>query len=68
MSFDESWYLARYPDVAEGVRKGYIHSGRTHYELHGKNEGRLSGPKQFLDLDTPRVFACGAYGTNNVGD
>lgn len=68
MNFNEAWYLGRYPDVAEGVVRGVISSGRDHYENHGKREGRLPGPVVSDSEVSPRVFACGAYGTNNVGD
>lgn len=38
--FDEAWYLAAYPDVAEAIRQGNRASGWDHYVLHGKAEGR----------------------------
>ena len=38
--FDEAWYLAEYPAVAEVVRAGGFASGWHHYLLHGKSEGR----------------------------
>jgi hypothetical protein len=42
--FDEAFYLAKYPDVAAAVRKGYFTSGYDHYVRHGKAEGRqISG-------------------------
>jgi len=39
--FDEAWYLAQYPDVAEGITKGEIASARQHFLEHGHEEGRL---------------------------
>ncbi len=30
-TFDEAWYLASYPDVAEAVARGEFASGRAHY-------------------------------------
>lgn len=39
--FSEDWYLEFNPDVAEAVKKGAVSSGREHYLLSGKNEGRL---------------------------
>ena len=37
---DEDFYLSRYPDVADGVRKGTIQSARGHFIDHGYFEGR----------------------------
>lgn len=37
---DESWYLAAYPDVREGVRTGRQRSAREHYLAYGRAEGR----------------------------
>jgi SAM-dependent methyltransferase len=42
--FDEAWYLARYPDVAEAVRRGDLRSGREHYLACGRQEGRFPHP------------------------
>jgi len=42
--FDEAWYLAANPGVAEAVRRGEFASGRAHYDLHGRAEGRAPGP------------------------
>ena len=41
MPFDEAWYLASNPDVAEAVGRGGFPSGRYHYDVHGRFEGRL---------------------------
>jgi len=38
--FDESFYLSSYPDVAEAVAHGLFSSGREHYDLAGRGEGR----------------------------
>lgn len=43
--FDESTYLALYPDVAQAVARDQIASGEAHYLAFGKNEGRLSPAK-----------------------
>ena len=40
-TFDEAWYLASYPDVAEAVARGEFASGRAHYFGYGRREGRL---------------------------
>lgn len=39
--FDETWYLNKYPDVRDAVRRGSVASGREHYLLHGYFEGRM---------------------------
>jgi SAM-dependent methyltransferase len=39
--FDEAWYLVRYPDVAEAVRRGDLRSGLEHYLACGRQEGRF---------------------------
>jgi hypothetical protein len=41
IAFDESYYLAQNPDVANAVRSGSFSSGYDHYVKHGKAEGRL---------------------------
>ncbi|QEI08395.1 hypothetical protein FXN63_23070 [Pigmentiphaga aceris] len=40
--FDEDAYLARYPDVAEAVRRGDFPSGERHYLAFGAREGRIA--------------------------
>lgn len=40
--FDETAYLEANPDVRQGVVSGRLKSGRQHYELFGRAEGRLS--------------------------
>lgn len=39
-SFDEAWYLERYPDVATAVRRLRFASGFEHYAKQGQLEGR----------------------------
>jgi len=39
-TFNESEYLANYPDVAAAVKAGAFKSGYEHYQKHGKFEGR----------------------------
>lgn len=46
--FDEDFYLRAYPDVAEAVKNGSFASGRAHFLLHGKNEGRSGTPLAML--------------------
>jgi SAM-dependent methyltransferase len=40
-NFDEAGYLAANPDIAAGVRDGTVVSGRTHFDAHGRSEGRM---------------------------
>jgi len=47
------------------LEAGRFRSGQHHFDRHGCAEGRLPEPPL---PDGPRVFAHGAYGTNNVGD
>lgn len=69
MEFDEAWYLANYPDVAAALERGKIASGLEHYNNNGRLEGRyVSAQEKLTRVGAPRVFAMGAYGTNNVGD
>ena len=42
--FDENWYLARNPDVAEALEAGQFSSALEHFNLYGKFEGRAPGP------------------------
>ncbi|HEX5454365.1 MAG TPA: class I SAM-dependent methyltransferase [Stellaceae bacterium] len=44
--FDEDSYLARYPDVAAAVRAGHFESGRQHFNLIGRSEGRIGSPRR----------------------
>lgn len=41
--FDEEWYLARNPDVAEAIEGTEI-TAEQHFELHGMQEGRSPSP------------------------
>jgi FkbH-like protein len=42
--FDEDWYLRYYGDIAEAVGRGGFPSGKYHYDLHGRHEGRMPVP------------------------
>lgn len=63
--FDECAYLNLNTDVRTSVRNGEFVSGRQHFNIYGKKEGRRF---HAVDSDEPRVFVVGAYGTRNVGD
>jgi len=41
IKFDEAWYLAKYPDVKDAVKRGVLVSGREHYLSHGYYEHRM---------------------------
>jgi GT2 family glycosyltransferase len=66
--FDESAYLAAFPDVAGSIRAGKLRSALHHYQFHGKREGRLTDPRYeaLLRADTAafpaacvdRIYAC----------
>lgn len=45
-NFDEDAYLLANPDVAKAVNMGSLESGRHHFEIYGKKEGR----KLFLPI------------------
>lgn len=38
---DETWYLEKYPDVAEAIKAGKVASARQHFLHNGYFEGRL---------------------------
>jgi len=45
--FDETHYLATYPDVADAVRRGDFASGQDHFLRFGQHEGREPTPPHF---------------------
>lgn len=49
LDFNEAYYLKAHPDVAAAVAAGQFTSGRQHWELYGKAEGRAFTP--YLDLE-----------------
>lgn len=40
--FDEEYYLATNPDVANAVEQGFFNTGFDHFRFHGYAEGRVS--------------------------
>src|SRR4051794_34500976 len=42
LAFDEDWYLSTYPDVAAAVEVGHFRNALQHFELYGREEGRLA--------------------------
>jgi hypothetical protein len=45
---DETWYLSKYPDIADALAAGDVKSARQHFVDLGYFEGRLPCP---LDVD-----------------
>ncbi len=45
LNFSDADYLAANPDVAAAVHQGMFSSGKQHYLLHGRNEGRPLAPR-----------------------
>jgi hypothetical protein len=43
---DETWYLKRYPDIANAIKQGLVPSAREHFINDGYFEGRLPFPIQ----------------------
>lgn len=66
--FDEAWYLSKYPDVREAIKRGVIASGRDHYLQFGYFENRmptaiLVNEKWYLDTypDVAKAIKAGIY-------
>lgn len=67
--FDENFYLAEHPDVAEAVAKGMFTSGFQHFSKYGQFEGR--NPSLLFDnqlylaqnTDVAEAAAKGIYGS-----
>ena len=38
---DERWYISRYPDVVDALKKGNLETASDHYSLHGYYEHRM---------------------------
>ena len=69
--FDESVYLATYPDVAAAVAAGFFGSGREHFLKHGLGEGRVAisssyNEQTYLEAN-PDVAAAVAAGVFSSG-
>jgi hypothetical protein len=68
IKFDEAWYLSKYPDVKDAVKRGTVSSGREHYLLHGYFEHRMPtaivvNEKWYLDAykDVAEAIRAGIY-------
>ena len=51
--FDENWYLAAYPDVAEAVLKDRNLSAHSHFIWHGYFDGRAPGTPELTAARGP---------------
>jgi hypothetical protein len=70
INVDEAFYLARNPDVADGIRKGSIRSAQEHFVDHGYFEGRQPyritvDEEWYLEknADIKETIRQGEYGT-----
>ena len=68
IKFDEAWYLSKYPDVRDAVKRGKVTSGRQHYLQFGYFEHRmptaiLVNEKWYLDAykDVAEAIRAGIY-------
>ncbi|WP_157900875.1 glycosyltransferase family 2 protein [Mycobacterium terramassiliense] len=62
--FDESAYLAAFPDVARSIEDGHFPSALRHYESYGRHEGRLTDSRYeaAVRADTPGFPAASVDG------
>jgi hypothetical protein len=68
IKFDEAWYLSKYLDVKDAVKRGVVPSGREHYVQSGYYEHRmpcaiLVNEKWYLDAypDVAEAMRAGVY-------
>ena len=68
IQFDEAWYLSKYPDVKDAVRRGIVASARDHYVTHGFYEHRMPvaiqvNEKWYLEAypDIAEAIRAGVY-------
>ncbi|MBD2041903.1 cadherin-like domain-containing protein [Microcoleus sp. FACHB-672] len=65
--FDENYYLANNPDVAEAVAKGVYHTGFEHFQdfglFEGRNPSELFDNQQYIaaNADVAEAIAAGVY-------
>jgi len=64
--FDEAWYVERYFDVHEGVRRGLWSSGLIHYRRYGHREFRCTNEQEWKqrtrEEHARRVAIANGYG------
>jgi hypothetical protein len=41
---DEKWYVERYPDIGDAIRRGIVSGARSHFVNDGYFEGRMPFP------------------------
>ena len=68
IKFDEAWYLNRYPDVKDAVKRGIVPLGREHYIQSGYYEHRAPvaihvNEKWYLEAypDVAEAIRAGVY-------
>ena len=68
IKFDEAWYLARYPDVKDAVKRGVVPSAHDHYVVSGYYEHRMPcvirvDEKWYLESypDVAKAISAGVY-------
>jgi len=71
LGFDESYYLATNPDVAEAIANGIVGSAEEHFNLFGFSEGR--DPNPYFDTSyyleqNPDVAAAGTNPLNHFNE
>ena len=54
-NFDEAAYLLANPDVAQAVREDKFESGRSHFEVFGRQEGRMLQRDRSIFLEAKKV-------------
>ncbi len=73
IKFDEAWYLSKYPDVRDAVKRGIVASGREHYVSFGYYEHRMPtaihvNEKWYLESypDVAEAIRTGIYKTGQA--
>jgi len=73
MKFDEAWYLSKYPDVKDAVKRGIVQSGREHFVSFGYYEHRMPtavhvNEKWYLESypDVAEAIRAGVYKTGQA--
>jgi len=73
IKFDEAWYLSKYSDVKDAVRRGIVASARDHYVTHGFYEHRMPvaiqvKEKWYLESypDVSKAIRAGVYKSAQV--
>ena len=61
LTFDEAFYLERYPGVAEAVARGEFESGEEHFILFGQAEGRLAVRPNLTIINFDEAFYLERY-------